>query len=67
MRAAVARIHDYARAAGRDPNAIALEPQLNVGRDIPMNGAPSSPTGAIAQPVVNAVSSRLAHSAIEAS
>jgi hypothetical protein len=32
MRAAVARIHDYARAAGRDPNAIALEPQLNVGR-----------------------------------
>ena len=35
MRAAVARIHDYARAAGRDPAAIGLEPQLNVGRGTP--------------------------------
>jgi hypothetical protein len=35
MRVAVARIHDYARAAGRDPNAIGLEPQLNDGRGHP--------------------------------
>ena len=35
MRAAVARVHDYARAAGRDPGAIGLEPQLNVGRGTP--------------------------------
>jgi hypothetical protein len=35
MRAAVARIHDYASEAGRDPNAIGLEPQLNVGRGHP--------------------------------
>jgi probable F420-dependent oxidoreductase len=35
MRAAIARIHDYARAAGRDPSRIGLEPQLNVGRGDP--------------------------------
>lgn len=35
MRAAVERIHGYAREAGRDPNAIGLEPQLNVGRGTP--------------------------------
>jgi probable F420-dependent oxidoreductase len=35
MRAAVARIHDEARAAGRDPSRIGLEPQLNVGRGSP--------------------------------
>lgn len=35
MRAAIARIHDYARAAGRDPATIGLEPQLNVGRGDP--------------------------------
>jgi probable F420-dependent oxidoreductase len=35
MRAAIARIHEYARAAGRDPEAIGLEPQLNVGRGTP--------------------------------
>ena len=32
MRAALARIHEAAQAAGRDPNRIGLEPQLNVGR-----------------------------------
>lgn len=32
MRAAVARIHEVAQAAGRDPRGIGLEPQLNVGR-----------------------------------
>jgi hypothetical protein len=67
MRAMTARIHEYARAAGRDPNAIGLESQLNVGREGPTSGAPSSPAGAIGQPVVNAVLSRLAHSAMEAS
>lgn len=35
MRAAVARIHEYALAAGRDPASIGLEPQLNVGRGDP--------------------------------
>jgi hypothetical protein len=35
MRAAVERIHQYAGEAGRDPNAIGLEPQLNVGRGTP--------------------------------
>ena len=35
MRAAIERIHDYAREAGRDPGAIGLEPQLNVGRGTP--------------------------------
>ena len=35
MRAAIARIHDYAREAGRDPAQIGLEPQLNVGRGTP--------------------------------
>jgi hypothetical protein len=35
MRAAVARIHEYASETGRDPNAIGLEPQLNVGRGTP--------------------------------
>jgi hypothetical protein len=35
MRAAVTRIKDYASEAGRDPNAIGLEPQLNVGRGTP--------------------------------
>lgn len=35
MRAAIARIHDYAREAGRDPAAIGLEPQLNVGSGTP--------------------------------
>jgi probable F420-dependent oxidoreductase len=35
MRAAIARIHEYAVAAGRDPAAIGLEPQLNVGRGDP--------------------------------
>jgi probable F420-dependent oxidoreductase len=32
MRAQIGRLHDYARAAGRDPAAIGLEPQLTVGR-----------------------------------
>lgn len=31
-RAKIARLQDYARAAGRDPAAIGLEPQLSVGR-----------------------------------
>jgi probable F420-dependent oxidoreductase len=35
MRAAVERIHSYASEAGRDPNAIGREPQLNVGRGTP--------------------------------
>jgi probable F420-dependent oxidoreductase len=35
MRAAVARVHQYAREAGRDPASIGLEPQLNVGRGSP--------------------------------
>jgi probable F420-dependent oxidoreductase len=35
MRAAVDRIREYAIAAGRDPSAIGLEPQLNVGRGDP--------------------------------
>lgn len=35
MRAAVARLHDYAREAGRDPASIGLEAQLNVGRGTP--------------------------------
>jgi probable F420-dependent oxidoreductase len=35
MRAAIERIHGYAREAGRDPKAIGLEPQLNVGRGNP--------------------------------
>ena len=35
MRAAIARIHQYASEAGRDPAAIGLEPQLNVGRGDP--------------------------------
>jgi probable F420-dependent oxidoreductase len=35
MRAAIATIHEAAIAAGRDPNAIGLEPQLNVGRGTP--------------------------------
>lgn len=35
MRAAIARIHRYASEAGRDPAAIGLEPQLNVGRGDP--------------------------------
>lgn len=32
MGAQIARLHDYARAAGRDPSQIGLEPQLSVGR-----------------------------------
>jgi probable F420-dependent oxidoreductase len=28
----IGRLHDYARAAGRDPAAIGLEPQLSIGR-----------------------------------
>jgi hypothetical protein len=35
MRAAVERIQRYASEAGRDPDAIGLEPQLNVGRGHP--------------------------------
>jgi probable F420-dependent oxidoreductase len=35
MRAAIERIHHYAREAGRDPRAIGLDPQLNVGRGNP--------------------------------
>jgi len=35
MRAAIARVHGYAVAAGRDPASIGLEPQLNVGRGTP--------------------------------
>ncbi|MFN8594438.1 MAG: LLM class F420-dependent oxidoreductase [Thermomicrobiales bacterium] len=35
MRAAVARLHQYAREAGRDPATIGLEAQLNVGRGTP--------------------------------
>ena len=35
MRAAVERLRGYAAAAGRDPNTIGLEPQLNVGRGTP--------------------------------
>lgn len=35
MRAAIGRLHDYARAAGRDPASIGLEAQLNVGRGTP--------------------------------
>ena len=35
MRAAVARLRAYAVEAGRDPDAIGLEPQLNVGRGTP--------------------------------
>ena len=35
MRAAVGRLRAYAVAAGRDPDAIGLEPQLNVGRGTP--------------------------------
>jgi len=31
-RAKIARLHDYARVAGRDPAAIGLEPQLSVAR-----------------------------------
>lgn len=32
MRAQIERLHGYARAAGRDPAAIGLEPQLAIGR-----------------------------------
>ncbi len=32
MRAQIDRLHGYARAAGRDPASIGLEPQLSVGR-----------------------------------
>lgn len=32
MRAQIERLHEYARAAGRDPAGIGLEPQLSVGR-----------------------------------
>ena len=35
MRGAVERLRGYAVAAGRDPDAIGLEPQLNVGRGTP--------------------------------
>jgi len=35
MRAAVERLRGYAVEAGRDPNAIGLEPQLNVGLGSP--------------------------------
>ena len=35
MRAAIGRIRDYASEAGRDPAAIGIEPQLNVGRGTP--------------------------------
>ena len=35
MREAVARLRGYAVDAGRDPDRIGLEPQLNVGRDDP--------------------------------
>jgi probable F420-dependent oxidoreductase len=34
-RADIARLRDYAIAAGRDPDAIGLEPRLNVGRGAP--------------------------------
>jgi probable F420-dependent oxidoreductase len=34
-RATIARLRDYARDAGRDPNDIGLEPRLNVGRGNP--------------------------------
>ncbi|MFT4039565.1 MAG: LLM class F420-dependent oxidoreductase [Thermomicrobiales bacterium] len=39
MRAAIARIHEVEQAAGRDPNSIGLEPQLNVGRGTPQEWA----------------------------
>lgn len=39
MRAAIARIHEVAQAAGRDPKSIGLEPQLNVGRGTPQEWA----------------------------
>ncbi len=32
MRAQIARVHEYARAVGRSPAAIGLEPQLSIGR-----------------------------------
>jgi probable F420-dependent oxidoreductase len=35
MRAAIERLRGYAVEAGRDPDAIGLEPQLNVGRGEP--------------------------------
>ncbi len=35
MREAVARLRGYATEAGRDPDSIGLEPQLNVGRGDP--------------------------------
>lgn len=35
MRAAVERLRAYTAQAGRDPDAIGLEPQLNVGRGTP--------------------------------
>lgn len=35
MRGAVERLRAYAMEAGRDPNSIGLEPQLNVGRGDP--------------------------------
>ncbi|MCC6315019.1 MAG: LLM class F420-dependent oxidoreductase [Thermomicrobiales bacterium] len=35
MRAAVERLRGYAREAGRDPAAIGLEPELNVGQGAP--------------------------------
>ena len=35
MRAAIGRIHDYAREASRDPAAIGLEPRLDAGRGDP--------------------------------
>ena len=35
MRRAVERVRAYAAEAGRDPGAIGLEPQLNVGRGTP--------------------------------
>jgi probable F420-dependent oxidoreductase len=35
MRDAVHRLRGYAEAAGRDPNTIGLEPQLDVGRGTP--------------------------------
>ena len=35
MRRAVERVRGYAAEAGRDPGAIGVEPQLNVGRGAP--------------------------------
>ena len=55
MRAAIERIHSYASEAGRDPSAIGLEPQLNVGRGHTRRVAqPSSRAGATWAPPTSA-------------